>query len=128
MKKFLLIIFCAFILTACAGQILKQSGQDYNKGDYPAALEKLMPLAENGDAKAQYAVGYMYYYGQGVPMNKGLGEIWIDRAADQGLPAAMKAQDVIQRQKALNPLKKDPVPVVMPMQAGTQSSEDVSPY
>jgi TPR repeat protein len=103
MKK-ILILLSALLLTACTGQVLKQSGQDFHKGDYPAALEKLMPLAEKGEPAAEYAVGYMYYYGKGVPMDKDLGEIWINKAAEQNWPAALQAQKVIAEQAKMNPL------------------------
>jgi len=32
----------------------------YNRGDYAAALQEWRPLAEQGDAKAQYNLGVMY--------------------------------------------------------------------
>lgn len=105
MKK-RLILFFVFGLTGCTGQVLKQSGQDYHSGNYPAALEKLMPLAEKGEPSAEYAVGYMYYYGKGVPMDRDIGKTWINKAADQGWPDALKAQQVIVRQASLNPLLK----------------------
>lgn len=104
MKK-IVIIICTLLLTACASQVLKQSKQDFNSGNYPAAMEKLMPLAEKGDPRAEYAVGYMYYNGEGVTKNKALGEDWIDKAAAQGYVDAIKAQAIIKKRAELNPLK-----------------------
>ena len=105
MKFFIIVLVTILALTGCAGHILKQGKQAFNQGNYSAAMEKLTPLAEKGDPAAQYAVGYMYYYGQGVSTNKSLGEIWIGKAADQGLPEALQAQQAIHKQQAtLNPL------------------------
>jgi TPR repeat protein len=36
------------------------------KGDYAAALREWTPLAEQGDAVAQFNLGVMYQQGQGV--------------------------------------------------------------
>jgi TPR repeat protein len=38
-------------------------------GDYATALENWRPLAEGGDAYAQYNLGTMYYNGNGVPQD-----------------------------------------------------------
>ncbi len=40
-----------------------------NKGDYATALRLLRPLAEGGNATAQYNLGGLYASGQGVPQN-----------------------------------------------------------
>ena len=40
------------------------------KGDYVTALKELRPLAERGNAKAQYRRGRMYEFGQGVAVDK----------------------------------------------------------
>ena len=47
-----------------------QAGVDaYNRGDYETALKKFLPLAEQGDAAAQFNLGKMYRKGQGVPQD-----------------------------------------------------------
>lgn len=40
--------------------------------------------AEQGDAKAEYGIGSMYYYGQGVPRDYAEAARWYRKAADQG--------------------------------------------
>ena len=45
-------------------------------------------LAEQGDAQAQYRLGYSYHYGQGVPLNNDEALRWYRKAADQGNAAA----------------------------------------
>jgi TPR repeat protein len=60
----------------------------YGNGDYAAALRLLRPLAEQGDAGAQYSLGIMYRNGKGVPQDLGEAIKWYRRAADQGNPFA----------------------------------------
>lgn len=44
----------------------------------------LRPLADQGSAKAQFWVGWMYAMGQGVPRDYAQAAFWIRKAADQG--------------------------------------------
>src|SRR6202030_284703 len=44
----------------------------------------LRPLAEGGDAGAQWLVGEMYDEGQGVQQNSGQAAVWYRKAAEQG--------------------------------------------
>ncbi len=39
----------------------------YDSGDYETAFREFKPLAEQGDAHAQFNLGYMYHKGEGVP-------------------------------------------------------------
>ena len=50
-------------------------------GDNKAALDELMPLAEQQDAEAQVLLGDLYYQGIGVPANYSLAWTWYNRAA-----------------------------------------------
>ncbi len=44
-----------------------QAGRDaYKRGDYDTALKEWRPLAEQGDAQAQFQLGVKYDEGQGV--------------------------------------------------------------
>ena len=65
------------IITGLTLLMLLSSGvaiaTEYNKGfqaaqagDFKTALAEWTPLAEQGDASAQYNLGVMYYEGQGV--------------------------------------------------------------
>ena len=38
----------------------------FDRADYQAALQEWRPLAEQGDADAQYNLGSMYHEGRGV--------------------------------------------------------------
>ena len=56
--------------------------------DYPTAFQAFLPLAEAADPIAQYYIGYMYYYGYGVPEDYGKAYEWMRRSAEQGDPDA----------------------------------------
>ena len=57
----------------------------YKRGDYATTLRLWRPLAEQGDAYAQFSLGAMYDEGQGVPQNYAVAVEWFRKAADQGL-------------------------------------------
>ena len=56
----------------------------YNMGNYDTAIEEWKPLAEKGNASAQYKLGYMYKTGKGVPLDYGGAVKWYHLAAIQG--------------------------------------------
>ncbi len=60
----------------------------YHRGDHAIAMEIWRPLAERGEASAQYMVGYLYAQGEGVASNSGTAAKWYHKAADQGDPDA----------------------------------------
>jgi hypothetical protein len=57
-------------------------------GDYATAMRLWRPLAEQGDAVAQYNLGFIYTNGQGVPQDDVAAASWYRKAAEQGYPAA----------------------------------------
>lgn len=56
----------------------------HGRRDYATALRLWRPLADQGNAEAQYALGMMYEGGQGVPKNYVSAAKWWRLAADQG--------------------------------------------
>ncbi len=60
----------------------------YDRGDYATALKEWRPLAEQGDANAQFNLGSMYEYGDGVPQDDTEAVRWYRLAADQGYAKA----------------------------------------
>jgi TPR repeat protein len=93
-------VFRAFVLATFTSLALATSGvaqpqdafslgfQAYERGDYTTALRFLRPLAEQGNARAQYNLGIMYDNGEGVPENDAEAVKWYRLAADQGLAFA----------------------------------------
>ena len=56
----------------------------YLRGDFTAALREWRPLAEEGDARAQYYLGIMYTNGEGVPEDDRQAAYWFQKSARQG--------------------------------------------
>ena len=56
--------------------------------DEAEALEWLYRALRSGDLGAAFNLGVMYYEGDGLPMDKKLGEYWLRRAAERGLESA----------------------------------------
>jgi uncharacterized protein len=59
-----------------------------HRGEYATALRRLSPLAETGDARAQFDIGFMHAFGWGVPRDPAEAMKWYRKAADQGLQVA----------------------------------------
>ena len=62
----------------------------YEKKDYKTAYKEWLALARQGDPKAQFFIGNMYYKGVFVSQNDGKAVKWYKRSAEQGL---IKAQN-----------------------------------
>lgn|SRR3990167_9142730 len=106
----LLIIAGFLFLSACGttslqyGMALQQGKNDFTAGLYKGAMRNLLPLACDGNKEAQYAVGYMYYYGYGVAQDTDVGYFWISRSAKQGYKPAIEAVKTIDNK---NPVKSN---------------------
>jgi septal ring-binding cell division protein DamX len=60
------------------------------------SYEQLKKAAAKGDPDAEYALGYMYYYGSnGAPRDEPSARMWIQKAAAQGQPQAIKAAQLL---------------------------------
>ena len=87
-------------LTACVfgPYNLSQGINCFKTQDYRSAFIRLLPEAEKGQPDAQYAVGYMYYYGQGVTEDKLKAMYWIGCAAKSGQPDAVLALNILSKE------------------------------
>ena len=65
-------------------KILKQAWSAYKSGNYETALGLWMPLTETKNPYAQVFVGLMYYYGNGVKLDKNEAAKWYALASEQG--------------------------------------------
>ena len=80
--KLLLILF-AFAAGPVVAGPLEDGDAAYGKGDYATALRLWQPIAEQGDASAQYNLGVMYEKGRGVTQDYAAAMSWYRKAADQ---------------------------------------------
>ena len=79
-------VACAWLLLCCAGLAApyKDGFDAYQKGDYGAALKLMTPLAQAGNANAQYDVGAMYNNALGVKTDHAQAAKWFAKSAAQG--------------------------------------------
>jgi TPR repeat protein len=103
MNQLIKLFFFVFIFTfivACSSNYALQTGMiSFKAEDYRRAFITLKPLAHKNIPDAEYAIGYMYYYGQGVIEDKKRGRMWIARAASHGEPRAITAMTVLNQDK-----------------------------
>ena len=69
----------------------------YESGDYATTLRLFQPLAERGDAAAQYGLGVMYRNGKGVTQNKAEALRWYRKAAAKGQANAEAALERLKK-------------------------------
>lgn len=84
----LLVVACA---TGTAAGPMDEAKSAYDSGDYTQAARLIRPLAEEGNAKAQFRMGVMYGMGQGVPQDDQEAVKWVRKAAEQGDALAQAA-------------------------------------
>lgn len=95
--KGLLVVFIP-VLIACTSNLNLQEGiRSFRAQDYRKAFIRLKPEAKKGNADAQYAVGYMYYYGQGVVESRKKAWFWIEIASKAGQPEAVAAVKILEK-------------------------------
>ncbi len=85
------LIFALVLVAGLAGPALADFDDGmsaYLEEGYAAALREFRPLAEGGDAHAQYRLGIMYNMGFGVTQDPGTAADWLTQAAEQNVPDA----------------------------------------
>lgn len=70
---------------------LESARVNFEQQNYETSMQILRPLAAEGVADAQYALGYQYFYGLGVEQNTQAGTEWIRLAAQQHYTPAQEA-------------------------------------
>lgn len=88
------VLLCLSLFSATANaqsvQTLFERGMEAgNAGDYARAFELVRQAAEGGHAPAQYTLGSMYSFGQGIEPSRSEAMIWFERAASQDHPLAL---------------------------------------
>lgn len=97
---FRIFVLTALLLTTLSAQALAvdfEAGLEaYNRGNFAVALREWRSLADQGDARAQFRLGYMYDKGSGVPQDHAEAMRWYRKAAEQGHAKAQYNLGVIQ--------------------------------
>jgi len=76
-------VSAAAILYLARPSDLDRARDAYSDGDFATARTILQPLAEGGDADAEYRLAKLYESGYGVPANRRRAFDWYRKAADQ---------------------------------------------
>lgn len=117
MRRLIIVTLLSLTLFGCAHTYKTTSTSElargkyyFKEGYYKRAMRILLPYACDGCPEAEYAVGYMYYYGYGVAQDTDVGHFWIQRAANCGNKAAQKALALMecqQEEHMIRPTCKD---------------------
>lgn len=91
-----IILIFSFADIVAAGP-LEDADAAVKKRDYATAVRIIRPLAEQGDARAQYTLGVFYDNGLGVPQDRVTSYMWFDLSAAQGKEGAAAFRDLIAR-------------------------------
>lgn len=73
------------------------NGKDIRDGDFAADVDRWRPLAEQGNAVAQYKLGVMHANGRGAPRDFITAYKWLNIAGAQGNENAIKGRDAVAR-------------------------------
>lgn len=83
-KPFRYTVFAVMLTpTVAVSQDFDAGVAAYEAGDYAKALREWRPLAEQGNAAAQSALGILHYLGLGVTQDYSKAELWYRQAAKQ---------------------------------------------
>lgn len=83
-KHLVAAVFATALAAPLSAQSVKAGIDAWQHADYPAAVAIWRPLAEAGDADAQFNLGQAYRLGRGVPLDLGAAKVWFERAARAG--------------------------------------------
>ena len=95
LKLITIIMFIALTMACTSALNLREGIQSFRAQDYRKAFIRLKPEAEKGRPEAEYAVGYMYYYGQGVVEDRQKAWFWINKSAQAGDINALAALQIL---------------------------------
>ena len=83
-KHLVAAITAALISVQLHAQSVKAGIEAWQKADYSSAVSIWRPLADRGDADAQFNLGQAYRLGRGVPLNLAMAKSWFEKAASNG--------------------------------------------
>lgn len=75
--------------------------------DYPAAYYYFYQAAKLSSPQADYALGFMNYFGLAVPPDEILARQYIEQAADAGVPEAVMAEYILAEPVPIPPALQD---------------------
>jgi TPR repeat protein len=97
LKHVAAIILVLGFATPVVAAPLEDADAAVKRRDYATAVRLVRPLAEQGDANAQYNLGVFYDNGLGVPQDKVRAYMWLNLSAAQGRDGAVAFRDLMAR-------------------------------
>ena len=94
LKTLLLTLFLSTSLIGTTYADFQAGADAFGKGDYKTAFKEFRLSAQQGDASAQFFIGWMYANGKGVLKNDKAAVEWIRKAAEQGYADAQTSLGV----------------------------------
>jgi len=95
-------IVFALVISFASSSAMAASFDDgvvaFIKGDSATAIKIWQPLAEKGNADAQYHLGYMFQTGTGVKKDNEKAHFWYTKAAQNGHGKAYVLAKVVERE------------------------------
>ena len=82
-----IVLLSAFAAPVAAGTF-EDAVEAYARGDHAKALRLIRPLANDGNATAQFNLAVMYLTGRGVQQDYSAAALWFRKAAEQGYARA----------------------------------------
>ncbi len=82
------IVLVLYFAAPVAAGPFEDAVEAHSRGDSQKALRLIRPLANDGDAVAQFNLGLMYATGQGVQQDDAAAALWFRKAAEQGYALA----------------------------------------
>ena len=110
LARFFLLVFMAAIfwgIAGCASSNYQKGMRHYKPDDVATAVRELKPLAEQGDAEAQFNLGSLYYQGWGVPQDYKEAVKWLRKAAEQSHVFAQTTLGTIYAEGVQGVIEKD---------------------
>ncbi len=100
------------------------AAQAFEQQDYDTAMRLSVPLAQNGDAAAQYRLAMMYRFGWGVGRDFLLAREWFEKSAAQGY--GLSAAELGKIHKDGRGVDKNPVEAVKWFRQGAEDGFGVA--
>jgi hypothetical protein len=98
MRNLLRTILVLFVIAPAPALAGFDEGRDaFIKGDWQTVKSEMLPLAQEGDAKAQIAMGLLYARGNGVGQDWDLAAYWFAIATESARTMDDKAERTVVR-------------------------------
>lgn len=105
MKKILFL--CTFLCSVLPARADFESGEAFfEQQNYTSALMEFLPLANSGDFRSQYYVGYLYLNGLGVTQNVKEGLKYLQQSLDQNYDMAQSLMGFLYEEGHILPQDK----------------------